>query len=448
MDYYLITKEFSAELWSSVLRNITFQGASGYVSFDELGDRIGDHGIFNYIPETNSWKQVGTWTRANGLDIVEDVIWNSNSTEIPDLDVREPYYYWSCHDKKMKYDETGKSTTRQTPDGSNVDDIDSSYHCDYFIDCKNLSDESSDCATNYMIVYIIFGIITGCLILLSILLIFFVILFGIKLQYRRLKKASPLFLILILISMIIGYSSIFTWYGKPHPVSCGFQPWLLGVSVNSMIVALFVKNIRIWRIFHQPMKITRIANYQLFALWFILLIPGFVILILWSVIATPTAKMKDINGDDHYVCDTGGFVGEPGGYVFFSIFVFYCFIILFLGAIVSFLIRNVPNSFNEAKILTISIYNLAFLGVVIIPVFLVVHPYNPFIAWILRTCAILYAFTAPMVIMFLPIIVGIFIIDKGHNITVFKSNLDAPTTPTTNSSGGDSDLKDTRTESH
>ena len=239
------------------------------------------------------------------------------------------------------------------------------------------------------------------------------IIFCFILNYQRIKIASPFFLIILLISIFLGFCSIFTFYGKSHPVSCAFQPWLLGLPAVSMISTLLVKNFRIWKIFHSPLKRTRITDIQLFIVWIIIMIPAFVIIILWTSISTPTAMLKDIDGADHFICTTGGVTGEPGGLVFFFIFVAYCAIILLIGALISILIRNVPTAFNESKLMTISIYNLGFLAAVIIPVFLIVQSINPFIAWILRTCAVLYAFSATMVLQFFPKLVGILIIDKG-----------------------------------
>jgi len=191
------------------------------------------------------------------------------------------------------------------------------YHCDYYIDCNNMSDESINCASNYVIVFIVFGIITGILILITILLIIFVIIFGLILKYRRLRIASPEFLILLLLSILIGYCSIFSFFGKPHPVACAFQPWLLGLPAISMIAALFVKNFRVYRIFKFPMKKTVISNFELLLLWILVMTPALFLVTLWTIISTPTAKIKYLNGEDHYVCTTGGFTGEPGGLIFF-----------------------------------------------------------------------------------------------------------------------------------
>jgi len=331
----------------------------------------------------------------------------------------------------MKHDETGKAVTLRTPGSSDVDAIDSTYYCDTFIDCKNLSDESEDCTSNYLVVFITFGVLTGLLILWAIALFFFVILFGFIMGYRKLRQRSPVFLVLFLFSVVIGYCSVFAWFGKPHPVACGFQPWLLGLPANSMIAALTVKNYRIWRIFKKPGQKTRISDIELCILWFILIIPAVFILILWTIISTPTATLTSHEGADHYVCETGGFTGPPGGIIFFSIFAGYSAVVLFLGAAVSIAVRNVPADYNETKLLAISIYNLVLLSIVIIPVFLVVNPYNAFIAWILRTIAILYAFSATIILQFIPIVVGIFILDKGKNVKVFKSGIKATPSPNT-----------------
>ena len=73
--------------------------------------------------------------------------------------------------------------------------------------------------------------------------------------------------------------------------------------------------------------------------------------------------------------------------------------------------------------MAISVYNLGFLSVVIIPVFLVLEEYQPFIAWILRTCAILYGFSATMFLQFIPPVFGIIFIDRFKNIKKFSSSL-------------------------
>ena len=405
------------ETWVNTFRSIEFEGVTGNITINkQTGDRISDYSLNYYDTDNRRWVLVAKWSEENGIEFFNEIVWFSNTTNIPDIDIRPPFDYWSCHDKKERTDETGKTIQLHTPDGSDIDDIDIDYYCDSFIDCKNLSDETSDgCQSNYLIIFIVFGIITGILIILSFLLLLFVILFGLILKYQRLRVSSPFFLIIIIISIIIGYSSIFAWFGKPNSVACGFQPWLLGLSTASMIIALCTKTFRIWRIFRSELKLQRITDFELLGIWFLFMLPVLLILVIWTIVSTPTATMKERDGYDHYICTTGGFTGEPGGIIFFFILVAYCSFTLLIGVFLSIVTRKVPSLFNESKLLAISIYNLGFLAAVIIPVFLVVQPYDPFVAWILRTIAILYAFTATLVMQFFPPVFGIILFDRFKN---------------------------------
>ena len=405
-----------AETWTSVLRNISFHGVSGFIEFDNDGNRMGIFDVVNYVPEIG-WQPVGYFNDDEFYYIGEpgeSIIWYSNTTDVPNLDIRDPVEYFSCHDKKKKISEDGYIELHP-PGSSDIDDIDITYHCDHFLDCKNLSDESVDCSPNAIAVTIAFGIITGVFILLSLILLLFVIIYGYILNYHRLRHLSPLFLVIILLSVIVGFSSIYAWFGKASDFSCAIQPWLLGLPAISMISALTVKNFRIWRIFRFPFKKIQISNLEVFIYWIITMIPAVFIVALWAIISTPTASLEEVQDELHYVCTSGGFTGYPGDYIFFAIFTSYALIILIAGVIISILARNAPSAFNETKILTISIYNIFLLGTVGITVYLIVFPYNPFIAWILRTLFILYVFGATMFLQFVPLLVGVFIIDKGGN---------------------------------
>jgi len=228
---------------------------------------------------------------------------------------------------------------------------------------------------------------------------------------------------LVLFSIIIGYISVFAWFGKPHPVSCAFQPWLLGLPALSMIIALSVKIFRIWRIFNDKMSKNIISDWKLIILWFLLMLPAILIVLLWTIISTPTAKMTEVHdGKEHYICRSDGFTGQIGGYVFFGLLVGYGCLILFIGVILSILTRKVPSLFNESKLLAISIYNIGFLSIIGIPVIAILQEENPFAAWILRTCAILYAFTATMILQFAAPLIGIIVFDKGKNVTSFNQS--------------------------
>ena len=41
----------------------------------------------------------------------------------------------------------------------------------------------------------------------------------------------------------------------------------------------------------------------------------------WTLVSTPTAELQYVRSKNHWVCQTGGFTGSPGGYVFFFVLV-------------------------------------------------------------------------------------------------------------------------------
>merc|ERR1712137_33115 len=412
-----------AATWFNKFTLTNFTGASGYVQISDIGNPVDKPESFrNFQAEAGEWVGIGTWVESVGFDFTSDIIWRDGTTTAPDLDVRPPYSYWSCHSKESGYDSTGKTIEIHTPDGSDIDDIDIDYRCDGVIDCHNLSDEDGSCSTNYTILFICYGVVTGILIFLTCFLIVLVIVFGYCVKRVRMRAASPFFLLVVCFSCIVGFISTFAWYGKAHPVACGFQPWLLGLSLVSMISALCAKSFRIWRIFRIPMSQVLISNLELCVLWLILLIPALIILILWTIISTPTAEMREIDGDDHYVCSTGGFTGAPGGIIFFFILVGYEAVVLLFGLFLSFVTRNVPSMFNESRLLAICIFHITFLAVVAIPVVIVLMELSLFAAWIIRTTAVLYVFSSTLVLQFGPIMYGIVITDRCKNVKYRNTN--------------------------
>jgi len=307
----------SAEQWTRIIRSVSFDGASGPMTMDSKGDRPMPLFIANWLPEPLEWHHVGEFTQEAGVVLYpdEEIIWQDNTTNWPDL-LRGPgYHYWSCDAGKKYYDETGHTVTLHTPGSGGFDDIDSNYICDHFIDCPNLSDESGDCDANYTALFIAFGILTGILILVTCCLIPFVIVFGFIFPRRRIKASSPTFLILIILSCLLGFISEYSWYGRPHPVGCGFRPWLLGLAVVSLVSALSAKTWRLWRIFKKAYKKERISDMMLLALYAIMVIPAIIILVVWTIVSTPTARLEERDDREHYVCTTGGFTGKPGAHI-------------------------------------------------------------------------------------------------------------------------------------
>lgn len=127
-----------------------------------------------------------------------------------------------------------KTIRLEDPDGDDINYIKGDYECDQYIDCANMSDEGYHCTPSFVIAFIIVGILTGIIILVSCLFIPIVIVFGIFVRRHRIFLSGTIFLFILVISSIVGFISTYAWYGKPHPVACNFQLWLFGLSTTSL----------------------------------------------------------------------------------------------------------------------------------------------------------------------------------------------------------------------
>jgi hypothetical protein len=86
----------------------------------------------------------------------------------------------------------------------------------------------------------------------------------------------------------------------------------------------------------------------------VFLIP-IVIIIIWTIISTPEAALEEHQDEDHWVCTTGGFTGEPGGIVFFFVLVGYFGFLLLLSFILLFLNRKTPYRFMDSRLMFIAV---------------------------------------------------------------------------------------------
>merc|ERR1712137_1207647 len=410
-------------LYNTILTD-EFTSLTGLWKLEANGDGQASYQIVNLGPD-RKYQQTFSWDVNNLLVPVAPTLWHDGTTNIPDLDVREEFDWWSCDDKESGTDRTGKTIQLETPDGDDVNYISGSYECDQFIDCHNMSDEGYQCTPTFIIAFIIVGILTGIIFLVSCLMLPIVLVFGICVRRHRIFLSGTVFLVILALSAIFGFISTYTWYGKPHVVSCNFQLWLFGLSATSLACALFAKNFRLWRSTAATSFVRKYftksdtkgasspipPELEFFIYFALLMLFPLLVIILWTAISTPTAEMVDVDGDDHYICNTGGVTGEPGGTVFFFILVGYCGFLLFGSLFISFLVRHVPRPFMDKRLMSISVFNLTFLSAVVIPVFFVLIGISPFAAWIVRTFGILYGFGSTLAVHMVPKCVGL-LLDK------------------------------------
>ena len=116
------------------------------------------------------------------------------------------------------------------------------------------------------------------------------------------------------------------------------------MSVVIMISALFAKSFRIWRLYRAPTEIKAMRDWKLIIFVVALIVPVVVLLVLWTILATPGAELTEQNDNhEHFVCITGGVAGNAGSYTFFALIVAYIGLLLLFGTFLSVATRNVVS---------------------------------------------------------------------------------------------------------
>merc|ERR1712093_238666 len=69
----LLDGPIGPEVWTELIRAVTFDGATGFVSFGEFGDRPMPVAIQNFIPEIPGWRDAAIWELGERTELLDDV---------------------------------------------------------------------------------------------------------------------------------------------------------------------------------------------------------------------------------------------------------------------------------------------------------------------------------------------------------------------------------------
>lgn len=238
----------------------------------------------------------------------------------------------------------------------------------------------------------------GCLVLVTLFL---------KWRTTPQVKSSTLeFCLLILIGAVSAYVSLFFQTLTLNDTFCRLHPWLLVLGLDSIIIPLLIKNVRIYRIFKAAEQLDSNARCLsvggLFATYFGLLAFVVVVLIVWTAGWTPVALI--ISDDplrpyyNRYTCTSP----SNADTVFIGILGAYQAVLLLAGIVLTFLLRKVPSEFNEAKYITYAIYNSFFCLIVLFVIWMAIPSSDFALAFIARSVVLLWAITISVLVIFIP----------------------------------------------
>uniref|UniRef100_A0A7S4PGY8 G-protein coupled receptors family 3 profile domain-containing protein n=1 Tax=Paramoeba aestuarina TaxID=180227 RepID=A0A7S4PGY8_9EUKA len=246
--------------------------------------------------------------------------------------------------------------------------------CDEIIDCDNWADEEENCSPSIVSGTIAFAVLISVSILIVLMSLVVV---WVKRERGRIRAAGVEFLTQLHIGVAWGMSSAFLFMGKASDVKCGMTIWWIAVPSALVIGSLVAKQYKVFKVLsHKGFQVIRITNQQLFAITGGIVAVDLIVLIIWSAMSIPYLGIREVDGEDHPLCDTDDFLP------FFIVLVAYKFILIFVSAVLAWKSRGLPSAYSEAKHIGFALYNSVILLVFFLLIILLITD-EAFLNWIL-----------------------------------------------------------------
>ena len=240
-----------------------------------------------------------------------------------------------------------------------------------------------------------FGIITTMFITL-VYIVFY--------KHILIKASSRELSVILLVGLMLCYITPFWFVAKPTLVICFIRRFTTGINFSVCFSAVLVKTNRIHRIFNQPtqqLKITPIFISPLSQVIITLILISIqaIIGILWISIEPPSVVNAYGNRITELKCGGSSNIG-------LVISLGYNLLLLILSTYFAFLARKIPENFNEAKFINVTLYTIIIIWIAFIPTYLgtarlgyIYTIIELVLAIILSTTTILYCLFIPKVFL-------------------------------------------------
>ncbi|XP_030050744.1 vomeronasal type-2 receptor 26-like [Microcaecilia unicolor] len=373
-------KTFNSWQLNIFLRNIHYKTAAGdEIFFDEKGDLPARYDILNWIYFPNgtlTTTLVGSFNPSSPLGkqflINESAIWwQPRFTQIPSSLCSEsciPGY------RKAPQEEKPKCCYECVPcaegEFSNLPDMENCLRCPD----DQWPNKRQDGCIQRTIEFLSYDDPLG-VVLASMAIVLSVItagVLGIFLQYREtavVKANNRNLSYILLLSLIFSFLCSLAFIGHPEKLNCLLQQTIFGIIFSVSISSVLAKTITVVIAFKATNPRSRIRN------WVGPKVPSFLIFLCslgevlictaWLLFSPPFPDY-DIHtepGKMILICNEGSTVA------FYSVIGYMSFLAI-LSFIVAFMVRQLPDSFNEAQLITFSMLVFCSVWVAFIPAYL------------------------------------------------------------------------------
>lgn len=410
LDNQLIGQSIKGELIREHLYNISFRGlSSNLVTFDAEGNEPGAYFVYNLQRVSNSefsFERIGRWDHLNSLNISAEAIeWVSSSngtvpashcSDLCDgghqpIPVAErPQCCWvcsACQSEKGFSNGLSKCT-----------------------DC-NISHTPNPERTGCVPIPVTFlkwtdawaialMVVTLCGLVVTIGVIIFLV---VNYNNRVVKASSREVSTILLIGLLLCYLMPFTFIAIPSSAICAIRRFGVGFSFAVCYSALLVKTNRIHRIFNQnsmnPSKAPPFTGpVSQVVLTLLLISVQVAIAVVWLAVEHPSTDIAYASRSAELRCGESPVIG-------LSVSLGYNFLLLILSTYFAFRARKVPENFNEAKYINVTLYTLCIVWIAFIPTYFTTAKLGAVFQTSSLTISIILSATTTLACLFVPRII-------------------------------------------
>ena len=425
LEERLLGKAINGELLQQQLYNISFQGpSSNIVSFDKDGIEMGVYFIKNLqrnqlLEDTFTFVTIGTWDPEQSFKFVSDIEWPTGG--IPKsicseaceggkqpIPIAEKQCCWICTPCQSERGFSDGMSACQDCNESMMPDSKNSMCIPIPISHMMFNSRWSI----VLITFTIFGQVATAIV---------IIVFLAYNRHRVVKASSRELSAILLVGLVLCYTMPFFFVAKPSPVLCTIRRFFFGVCFAVCFSALLVKTNRIYRIFNQkslnPTKVPRfISSLSQVIMTFILIAVQVIIAIIWLIVDNPSTAINYGTRSAELRCGESPFV-------YLAASLGYNLILLLLCTYFAFLARKVPENFNEAKYINITLYTLCIIWLAFISTYCGTIKFGDVFQVTSLVIAIILSATTTLLCIFVPRVVLLIsrLKEKQKNNTVTTS---------------------------
>lgn len=217
-------------------------------------------------------------------------------------------------------------------------------------------------------------------------------------RYRRhpvIRYSSPVFCGIILVGCLAGAAGVFVMQAEPSAATCAALPWVLHLSFVTAFSSLFAKTYRLSVVFNnERLRNVRITDVSLFAK-----VVGSSLAVTaaylgaWSAVSPPEVGIASSGGTEWLECQSDRAWSMPPVAVE-SFFIAW-------GVYLCVKTRNNPSAFNESRYIALSLYQMAVMAAILVPLSMVTNS-NPDAPFLLQALGLVIVSAAVAGLMFVP----------------------------------------------